>query len=210
MNNISTCTVQSSPSTWTIGWVNRLPVGSTVLDWACGNGRNAIALHLQGYEVLGIDRSEQALTELSVRGIETICHDLEHGPIWQSNRKFDAVIVNNYLHRARSFQLCEYLHSASIFVYETFMLGHEVYGRPTNPDFLLQAGELLQFAANARLQIVAFEQGLIKPRFEPHQAASETALQANLGGVPRLVQRLCAVGPDRRWPELRDTVFCSA
>ena len=37
------------------------------------------------------------------------------------------------------------------------MAGNEKFGRPSNPDFLLRPGELLQ--AFAGLTLVAFEQG---------------------------------------------------
>ena len=44
-------------------------------------------------------------------------------------------------------------------IYETFALGNERYGKPSNPDFLLRPGELLQ--ACAALHIVAYEDGLL-------------------------------------------------
>ncbi len=43
-------------------------------------------------------------------------------------------------------------------IYETFARGNEAYGRPANPDFLLERDELLQVAARG-LTVVAFEQG---------------------------------------------------
>ncbi len=67
-------------------------------------------------------------------------------------------------------------------IYETFARGNEAYGRPSNPDFLLERGELLRLAARG-LTVVAFEQGVV--------AAPEP------GAV---VQRLAAVGPGRPWP----------
>ena len=42
-------------------------------------------------------------------------------------------------------------------IYETFMLGNERYGKPSNPNFLLRPGELLE--AFAALTVAAFEQG---------------------------------------------------
>ena len=42
-------------------------------------------------------------------------------------------------------------------IYETFAVGNERYGRPSNPDFLLQSGELLD-VARGRLAVVAYEQ----------------------------------------------------
>jgi hypothetical protein len=42
-------------------------------------------------------------------------------------------------------------------IYETFMLGNEKFGKPSNPAFLLRPGELLQ--AFGALTVLAFEQG---------------------------------------------------
>jgi hypothetical protein len=46
-----------------------------------------------------------------------------------------------------------------VLIYETFMAGNERYGKPSNPDFLLRPGELLE--AFAGLGVVAFEQGTL-------------------------------------------------
>ena len=41
-------------------------------------------------------------------------------------------------------------------LYETFAVGNEKFGRPSNPDFLLEPGELIE-AVRDRLEIVAYE-----------------------------------------------------
>ena len=66
-------------------------------------------------------------------------------------------------------------------LYETFAIGNERYGRPSNPDYLLRENELLDLAVG-RLTIVAFEQGAVD------------------GDRPAVVQRLAAVGAKRAWP----------
>jgi hypothetical protein len=49
-------------------------------------------------------------------------------------------------------------------LYETFMVGNERFGKPSNPDFLLGPGELLA-AFGSALTVVAFEQGIVdEPR----------------------------------------------
>jgi hypothetical protein len=68
-----------------------------------------------------------------------------------------------------------------LLLYETFATGNAVYGKPSNPDFLLQESELLEFAHKA-LTIVAFEQGRVG------------------GPQPAVIQRLAAVGRARAWP----------
>jgi hypothetical protein len=60
-----------------------------------------------------------------------------------------------------------------VLIYETFMVGNERFGKPSNPAFLLRQGELLD-VVRRRLTVVAFEQGEVDlPR-------------------PAMVQRLCA------------------
>jgi hypothetical protein len=65
-----------------------------------------------------------------------------------------------------------------VLIYETFAAGNEQFGKPSNPAFLLQPGELLALAAEHGLRVVAFEDGVI----DSPKAA--------------MVQRLCAVKPD--------------
>ena len=54
--------------------------------------------------------------------------------------------------------------------------GNERYGRPTNPDFLLAPGELLE-VVRGRLRVVAYEDCFVE---DPK---------------PAMVQRICAVRP---------------
>ena len=42
------------------------------------------------------------------------------------------------------------------FIYETFAVGNERFGRPSRAEFLLQPGELLR-AVEGRLQVIAYE-----------------------------------------------------
>jgi hypothetical protein len=56
---------------------------------------------------------------------------------------FDAVIVTNYLFRARLPALFDLVAAGGYLAYETFAVGNAAYGRPTNPDFLLREGELV-------------------------------------------------------------------
>ena len=42
-------------------------------------------------------------------------------------------------------------------LYETFALGNERHGKPSNPDFLLKPGELLEAAQNGGLRVLAYE-----------------------------------------------------
>jgi hypothetical protein len=67
-------------------------------------------------------------------------------------------------------------------LYETFMLGNERFGRPSNPDFLLRPGELLE-AFGSALTVVAFEQGIVD---QPRPAAIQriAAVKAKEAPLP--------------------------
>jgi hypothetical protein len=47
------------------------------------------------------------------------------------------------------------------YLHETFAVGQEKLGRPTNPDFLLQPGELFERCRSAQLHVLAYEDGVV-------------------------------------------------
>jgi hypothetical protein len=84
------------------------------------------------------------------------------------------VVVTNYLWRPLFPSIIDSVGAGGVLLYETFAVGNEAYGPPTNLDFLLRPGELIE-VVRGRLQIVAYEHGrLDEPR-------------------PAIKQRLCAV-----------------
>ena len=118
--------------------------------------------------VVAVDRDAQ-----SIPGVRFVQADLEDGSPWPfGGERFGAIVVANYLHRPLLPILKEALAEGGVLIYETFMAGNERYGRPSNPAFLLEAGELLR--AFAGLTPIAFEQGYAeRPK-------------------PAMLQRLCA------------------
>lgn len=146
-----------------------------MLDLACGSGRHARHFAARGCRVLAVDRDDAALASLSgVTGVVTRAADLE-GDTWPfAPSSFDAIVVANYLHRPLFGPILAALRPGGVLVYETFMVGNERFGRPSNPHFLLRPGELLEMV-RGQLEVVAFEQGEV----ETPRAA--------------VVQRLCAV-----------------
>ena len=168
---------QAPASAWVTRWAALVRAGGDVLDLACGSGRHLRWLAAAGYRVTGVDRDETALAPLR-EVAEVIVADLEApGSAWPlAERRFDAVVVTNYLWRPLLPHIAASLAGGGVLIYETFAEGHQRYGRPSNPAFLLQRGELLR--AFAALQVVAYEDGLeCKPDGEPQ----------------RCVQRLVAV-----------------
>ncbi len=161
------------PSAWVRRFAGLITPGGRVLDVACGSGRHAVWLAEQGFAVTGVDRDADALQGLPA-GIAALHADLE-GAAWPlPGRVFDGIVVTNYLWRPLWPALLGGLAPGGVLIYETFALGQQRFGKPSRPDFLLQAGELLQVCED--LRVVAFEDGL---EAEP----------------ARCVQRIAAVRP---------------
>ena len=50
-------------------------------------------------------------------------------------RVIDIIIVTNYLYRPRIKELANLFKKDGFLFYETFAVGNEKYGRPSNPDY---------------------------------------------------------------------------
>jgi SAM-dependent methyltransferase len=140
------------PSPWVARWAPLIARGP-VLDVASGSGRHSKLLVERGLEVMAVDRAAQ-----SIPGARFVRADLEDGSPWPfAGQRFGGIVVTNYLHRPLLPVLAQSLAEQGVLIYETFMVGNEKFGKPSNPNFLLRPGELLQ--AFAQLAVVAFEQG---------------------------------------------------
>lgn len=147
--------VPSAPSAWIERHLALVPAGGRILDLAAGGGRHAVLARDRGYRVVAVDRDLSALSALP--GIEAVEFDLETGaPLPFAPRSFDGLIVTNYLWRPLMAVLPGLLRPGGGALYETFALGQERFGRPSNPDFLLRPGELLDWARE-RMRVVAYE-----------------------------------------------------
>ena len=159
---------QGPASPWVTRWSHLLPAGASVLDIACGSGRHMKWLANLGHQVTGIDRSPEALLEAASYGA-TVLADIENGP-WplmngRNVQQFQALVVTNYLWRPLFPVMAESVAPGGFLIYETFSQGQETVGKPSRPDFLLQAGELL--ARFPEFRVIAFEEGFLEnpPRF---------------------------------------------
>jgi SAM-dependent methyltransferase len=141
-----------------VRWSALIAAGASVLDVAAGSGRHTTWLAAHGFRVTAVDRDGDVLRPLSDRA-EILVADLESGPWPFADRRFDAIVVTNYLWRPLFAPLVAALADGGVLVYETFALGQETVGRPSRPDFLLARGELLD--ALKGLRIVAFEDGIL-------------------------------------------------
>lgn len=163
-------------------WVQRyapLVPGGEVLDVACGTGRHSRHMVALGHAVVAVDHNVDKLAEAAGPGITTTPINLEEpGAAWPFGaERFAGIVVTNYLHRPLLNAMVASLAPNGVLLYETFAEGNAQFGKPSNPDYLLQPGELLALAAEHGLRVVAFEDGVTQvPQ-------------------PAMVQRLCAVKP---------------
>ena len=170
----------NNPSVWVKKWSHLIRDKGYVLDLACGYGRHSLMLARSGYYVVSVDKDYKKILDLHRKcefgllgRISLLCADLErkYWPLMQI--KFDGIIVTNYLFRPHLPRLIDSLRENGILIYETFAIGNERFGRPSNPTFLLQDDELLRLV-KGRLKVVAFEQGeVVTPK-------------------PACIQRICA------------------
>jgi len=163
-------------SSWVVRFAPLITADGLVLDLACGSGRHTRYLWANGHSVVALDRSTEALKPLKIiPGVEIVVADLDEGNPWPlAGRRFAGIVVTNYLHRPLFPVILDALADNGVLIYETFARGNEAFGKPSNPDFLLQPGELLDIARNS-LRVVGFEEGIVSsPR-------------------PAVIQRICAV-----------------
>jgi SAM-dependent methyltransferase len=162
-------------SPWVERFASLIPAESKVLDLACGHGRHTRLLSSLGHKVEAVDRDAALLEPLAdLPGVTTRCADLEGGPWPYFSAAYDAVIVTRYLYRPLIPAILRLLDTGGMLIYETFMVGNEAFGKPSNPEYLLRSGELLELV-KGRLTVVAFEQGRVDlPK-------------------PAMIQRICAI-----------------
>ena len=120
-----------------------------VLDLACGRGRNGLFLVEHNLPVIFADIDPAALgkiggelvdPDVTARLWEVDFEDPESRPL--AGKKFDAIMVFNYLHRPLIGEIRNCLTSGGLLLYETFTTAQAAIGRPSNPEYLLQPGEL--------------------------------------------------------------------
>ena len=148
---------------------DNLQTGNGVLDLACGKGRNGLFLAKHNVPVIFADNNKAHLQSIdlafasvgarakkSEKWLIDFEAEVSQGKNPLAGKTFDAVIVFNYLHRPLFPFIREAIRPGGLMVYETFTVDQKRFGRPKNPDFLLERGELSQLFDGWE-RIVAFE-----------------------------------------------------
>jgi len=187
------CHAFAPPSDWVVRWTPLLPPGARVLDVACGHGRHVHWLAQAGHRVTAVDREAALLAPLAALA-ETLAADLEADPWPLPGRRFDAVVVTNYLWRALFPALKAAVAPGGLLIYETFAQAHAALGRPRRPEFLLRPGELIDVLRDShdgvadgpppseKWHVIAFEQGRLPARGDVPERAVQRIV-ARLGNA---------------------------
>jgi SAM-dependent methyltransferase len=160
---------------WLIDHAHLLPRGGTALDVAAGRGRNALWLAGRGFDTTAIDRDAGALEELRTSAarlgvrVNIEVRDLEVAGAPLPDAAYDVIAVVHYLHRPLFAALRAAVRPGGVLVYETFTAAQAARGKPTNPAYLLQPGELRRLVAP--LEILVEREG----EFEGKMLASVIA-----------------------------------
>lgn len=123
-----------------------------VIDLACGDCHNGIYLAKYNLPVWCCDLSTQALEQTVVRAeregavVRIWQKDLEMdgiGPLPENF--FGGVLVFRYLHRPLMVNIRNALKENGILIYETYTQAQARFGKPCNPNHLLEGGELYSY-----------------------------------------------------------------
>ena len=159
---------KSSGNGWRVdSWLERhlaLVAPGTVLDIACGRGRNAIFLAERGFRVTALDYSSVALRQLKEeadrRGVDIAVGltDLEKEKPELPPGPFDLLIDFYYLHRPLLARVKTLVRPGGYLIIRTFSSAGQGDPLSIGPDMVLEPGELLDVFSS--WEILAHEEGL--------------------------------------------------
>jgi len=145
------------PSDWLLAHEALLPETADALDVACGAGRHALWLAQRGLRVRAVDRDRAAIDTLNREarqsGLPLVADvmDLEKGAVDLGRERYGVTVVFSYLHRPLFPALIAAMRQGGLLFYETFTRAQARRGKPSNPAFLLEEGELLRLTAGLDL-----------------------------------------------------------
>jgi tellurite methyltransferase len=163
---------------------------ATVLDLACGCGRNGLYLIENDIPVTFADVNSAAIEQ--VQQLASMANNRQQANFWSidfeqegvsplAGKSFAAILVFRYLHRTLFEQIKHAILPNGFIIYETFTTAQAQFGRPKNPDFLLKPGELVDIFSNWKI-LHSFE-GIIESANGSKQAIAQiVAIKPNSNG----------------------------
>jgi tellurite methyltransferase len=136
-----------SPSSFLVANFSFLPKG-LALDIAMGEGRNALYLATRGFDVDGVDWDSERVSRARAAArrlgapIRALLGNVEDGTYIIPIETYNVIAVFNYLHRPIFKDIRDGLVPGGVVVYQTYTAEQANLGRPKNPDYLLETGEL--------------------------------------------------------------------
>lgn len=172
-----------------------------ILDLACGTGRNGLFLIENDIATVFADQNTTSL-ELLKKRLPGPAHGKSAVParLWEVDfereddkplreKSFGGIMVFRYLHRPLMQDIRKAILPGGIIIYETFTVEQVRFGRPRNPDYLLQAGELENY----------FPGWKILHRFEG-------IIGEEAGGNAQAISRIVAIKPDNKEQDDETTI----
>ncbi len=173
-----------------------IPKGK-ILDVATGEGRHALYMASQGYEVTGLDRDDEALAALTrtardhgLSNLTTWHADLETPPSPSlGDHEYDGILVFFYLFRPLFPSILQALKPGGILIYETFLIDNHVrFNHPRRTEFCLGHNELLRLTHPLRVLHYTEASRSSSPPSSSHQGPAVTARLVAQKPHPALVE----------------------
>jgi len=127
----------------------------TALDIASGQGRNALFLAEQGFDVEAIEISSVALTKARSKAekqkLRVLWRAADLEQIHLSEAFYDLILNFNYLQRSLTPQIKKAVKVGGHVIFETYLIDQQTVGHPSNPAYLLGHNELLEMFGDFRV-----------------------------------------------------------
>jgi len=167
------------PSKFLVENSHYIPYGAKVLDVGMGEGRHAVYLAQQGYDVTGVDispmaikKAEKLAKEFNVN-IKTIASSIEKFKI--TPESFDAIVCFYYVDRKILGKLKRLLKPGGVLLYEAHTIDEKKVNKKLtlDPDsYFLKPGELLSlFPGN---KVLKYEEPLHERAFRASVIVQKT------------------------------------
>lgn len=137
-----------------------LPHSGSALDVACGRGGNALFLSKAGLKTTAVDLSDNVIATLTsvaddakllLNGVAAAVE--EWLDALDCSVRFDVIVVSRFLDRLLVPKLIDRLTDDGLVYYQTFIKEKALSSAgPSNPDFLLEPNELLEFFRELRIR----------------------------------------------------------